>query len=165
MDIKELLLPAHTLINLRGTDKTSLIRDLSARAAASLDLPAERISDELLKREALGSTGTGGAIAIPHARMPELKKPFGILALLQNPVDFNAIDGNPVDIVFLILLPASSQKDPLNTLASIARKLRNPESVQRIRRAADASALYRALVGSSETNGGRQVTALGENRP
>jgi len=68
MDIKELLLPAHTLINVRATDKTSLIRDLSARAAAAFDLPAERISDELLKREALGSTGTGGGIAIPaHA--------------------------------------------------------------------------------------------------
>src|SRR6516162_11542843 len=120
MDTKALLLPAHALINIRATDKTSLIRDLSARAAAALELPAERISAELLKREALGSTGTGGATAIPHARMPELKKPFGMLALLQNPVDFNAIDGNPIDIVFLILLPASSQKDQLNTLASIA---------------------------------------------
>jgi PTS system nitrogen regulatory IIA component len=128
MDIKDLLLPAHALINVRATDKTSLIGDLSARAAVALDLPAERIFAELLKREALGSTGTGGRIAIPHARMPELNKPFGMLVLLQNPVDFNAIDGNPVDIVFLVLLPASSQSDPLNTLASIARKLRNPEN-------------------------------------
>jgi PTS system nitrogen regulatory IIA component len=142
-----------------------LIRDLSARAAAAFDLPAERISDELLKREALGSTGTGGGIAIPHARIPELKKPFGMLVRLQNLVDFNAIDGNPVDIVFLVLLPAYSQKDPLNTLASVTRKLRNPETIQRLRRAADASALYRAMVGSSETKWPRQVTALRENRP
>ena len=160
MDTKELLLPAHALINVRATDKTSLIQDLSARAAAALDLPAERISAELLKREALGSTGTGGAIAIPHARMPELKKPFGMLVRLQNPVDFSAIDGNPVDIVFVVLLPASSQSDPLNTLASVARKLRNPETVERLRRAADASELYRALVGGSEA----QQVCAGDSR-
>ena len=157
MDIKDLLLPAHALINVRATSKTSLVRDLAARAAAALDLPAERISGELLKREALGSTGTGGAIAIPHARMPELNKPFGMLVLLENPVDFTAIDGNPVDIVFLVLLPASSQSDSLNTLASVARKLRNPETVQRLRRAADASELYRAMVGSSEPKAGNRV--------
>src|SRR5262249_11857512 len=138
------------LVNVRATNKTTLIQDLAARAAAALDLPAHRISAELLKREALGSTGTGGAIAIPHARMSELNKPFGMLTLLQNPIDFNAIDGNPVDIVFLVLLPASSQSDPLNTLASVARKLRNPAIVQRLRRAANTSELYRAMVGSSE---------------
>jgi PTS system nitrogen regulatory IIA component len=157
MDIKDLLLPTHALINVRATDKTSLIRDLSARTAASLDLPAERISDELLKREALGSTGTGGGIAIPHARIPELKKPFGMLVRLQNLLDFNAIDGNPVDILFLVLLPAYSQKDPLNTLASVTRKLRNPETVQRLRRAADGSELHRAMVESSETKRPRQA--------
>ena len=147
MDIKDLLLPAHALISVGATDKTSLIGDLSARAAVALDLPAERISAELLKREALGSTVTGGGIAIPHARMPELNKPFGMLVVLQKPIDFNAIDGNPVDIVFLVLLPASSQSDPLNALASVVRKLRNPETVQRLRRAADATELYRSMVG------------------
>jgi PTS system nitrogen regulatory IIA component len=167
MDIKDLLLPAHALINVRATDKTSLIRDLSARAAAALDLPAERISEELLKREALGSTGTGGGIAIPHARIPELKKQFGMLVRVQNPLDFNAIDGNPVDTVFLVLLPDSSETDPLNTLASITRKLRNPETVQRLRRAADGSELYRAMVGSSETKRPRQaaIATLRENQP
>jgi PTS system nitrogen regulatory IIA component len=165
MNAADLLQPAHALINVRTTDKTALIQDLATRAAAALELPAERISAELLKREALGSTGTGGAIAIPHARMPELKKPFGMLVRLQNPVDFNAIDGNPVDIVFLLLLPGSSQTDPLNTLASIMRKLRNPETAQRLRRAADGSELHRAMVESSETKRPRQVTALRENRP
>jgi PTS system nitrogen regulatory IIA component len=82
-DTKDLLLPAHAFIDVRATDKTSLIRDLSGRAAVALDLPAERISAELLKREALGSTGTGGGIAIPHARMPELNKPFGMFVVLQ----------------------------------------------------------------------------------
>jgi PTS system nitrogen regulatory IIA component len=157
MDTTELLLPAHALINVGATNKTTLIQDLAARAAAALDLPADRISAELLKREAFGSTGTGGAIAIPHARMPELKKRFGMVVRLQNPLDFNAIDGNQVDIVFLVLLPASSQTDPLNTLANVARKLRDPETIQRLRSAADASELYRAMVWSSEGKRSRQV--------
>ena len=167
MDTKELLLPAHALINVRATDKTSLIQDLSARAAAALDLPAERIFAELLKREALGSTGTGGGIAIPHARMPELNKPFGMLVVLQKPIDFNAIDGNPVDIVFLVLLPASSQSDPLNALASVVRKLRNPEIIQRLRCAANATEVHRAMVGSSEAKLPPQaaITTLRENQP
>jgi nitrogen PTS system EIIA component len=162
-----ILMPAHALINVRATDKTTLIQDLAAQASAALNLPADRISAELLKRELLGSTGTGGAIAIPHARMPELQKPFGMLALLQNPVDFNAIDGNPVDIVFLVLLPASSQSDPLNTLASIARKLRDPETIQRLRSAANASELYRVMVWSSEGKRSRQVpiATVRENQP
>jgi nitrogen PTS system EIIA component len=167
MDTTDILMPAHALINVRATDKTTLIQDLAARAAAALDLSADRISAELLKREALGSTGTGGAIAIPHARMPELKKPFGMVVRLQNPVDFNAIDRNPVDIVFLVLLPASSQTDPLNTLASVARKLRDPETIQRLQSAADASELYGAMVGSSVAKRSRQVpiAILRENQP
>jgi PTS system nitrogen regulatory IIA component len=167
MDTTDLLMPAHALINVRATDKTTLIQDLAARAAAALDLSADRISAELLKREALGSTGTGGAIAIPHARMPELKKPFGMVVRLQNPVDFNAIDRNPVDIVFLVLLPASSQTDPLNTLASVVRKLRDPGTIRRLRSAADASELHRAVVGSSDAKLSRQVpiVTLRENQP
>jgi PTS system nitrogen regulatory IIA component len=88
----DFLQPAHALINVRATDKATLIQNLASRAATALDVPADRISAELLKREALGSTGTGGAIAIPHARMPQLKKPFGMLVRLQNPIYFNAID-------------------------------------------------------------------------
>ncbi len=144
MEIKEFLLPTDTLVKARGTDKTRLLQELAARAAATLNLDAKHICTALLKREELGTTGTGGGIAIPHARISDLKKPFGTLVRLKHAIDFDAIDGMPVDIVFLLLLPAQSG-DPLNALASVARRLRNPESVQRLRGAANDEELYRAI--------------------
>jgi nitrogen PTS system EIIA component len=144
MEIKEFLLPADTLIKVRGTDKTRLLQELSARAAASLNLDANVICTALLKREDLGSTGTGGGIAIPHARISDLHEPFGTLVRLRHAIDFDAIDGMPVDIIFLLLLPAQSG-DPLNALASVARRLRNPELVQRLRGATNDEELYRAI--------------------
>jgi nitrogen PTS system EIIA component len=144
MEIKEFLSPADTLVKVRGTDKTRLLQELSARAAAILDLDANLICTALLKREGLGTTGTGGGIAIPHARISDLKKPFGTLVRLKHAIDFDAIDRRPVDIIFLLLLPAQSG-DPLNALASVSRRLRNPESVQRLRGAANDEELYRAI--------------------
>jgi PTS system nitrogen regulatory IIA component len=144
MDIKEFLLPTDTLVKARGSDKARLLQELAARAAAALDLDANLICTALLKREDLGSTGTGGGIAIPHARIAELKKPFGTLVRLKHAIDFDAIDGMPVDIVFLLLLPAQSG-DPLQALASVARRLRDPESVRRLRSAADDEELYKAI--------------------
>jgi nitrogen PTS system EIIA component len=145
MEIKDFLSPIDALIKARVSDKTRLLQELAARAASTLNLDANLISVELLKREGLGSTGTGGGVAIPHARIPDLKKPFGTLVRLKHAIDFDAIDGKPVDIVFLLLLPAQSQGDPLNALASVARKLRDPESVQRLRSAGDDAELYRAI--------------------
>ena len=144
MEIKDFLSPDNALIKVRAPDKTRLLQDLAARAAAALNLDANLVSIELLKREALGSTGTGDGVAIPHARIPDLKRPFGILVRLRHAIDFEAIDGQPVDIVFLLLLP-QSQGDPLNALASVARKLRDPEAVRRIRNAADETELYDAI--------------------
>jgi PTS system nitrogen regulatory IIA component len=146
LEIKEFLLPTDVLIKTRAPEKTRLLQELAARAASALNLAADRISIELLKREDLGSTGTGGGIAIPHARIPDLKKPYGTLVRLKDAIEFDAIDGKPVDIVFLLLLPAQSQGDRLNALASVARRLRDPESVQRLRRAADAAELYSAIL-------------------
>ncbi len=90
-------------------------------------------------------------MAIPHARIADLKKPFGTLVRLKHAIDFDAIDGEPVDIVFLLLLP-QSQGDPLNALASVARKLRDPEAVRRLRSAADDAELYRAIEWPPDVN-------------
>jgi nitrogen PTS system EIIA component len=146
MDIKDFLSPDHALIDVRASDKVGLLNDLSSRAALALGLAADRMAAELLKREELGSTGTGGGIALPHARMPEVTRPFGMLARLRRPMDFDAIDNKPVDIVCLLLLPAGPEGDGVQALASVARKLRDPSSLQRLRGAADASDLYRAMV-------------------
>jgi len=146
MEIKDFLLPTDALIKASASDKRRLIQELAARAASILNLAPDRISVELLKRESLGSTGTGGGVAIPHARIADLKKPFGTLVRLKHAIDFDAIDGKPVNIVFLLLLPAQSQGDHLNALASVARRLRDPESVRQLRCAANDAELYSAMV-------------------
>jgi nitrogen PTS system EIIA component len=123
-----------------------LLRELACRAATTLNLPPDRISSELLRREKLGSTGTGDGIAIPHARIPGLNKPFGTLVSLEQPIDFDAIDGQPVDLLFLLLLPLTSDKEQLRALASVARILRNSELVRNLRRSRDSEGLFRAMV-------------------
>ena len=82
---------------------------------------------------------------MPHARMPEVQKPFGMLARLKKPIDFDAIDGAPVDIVFLLLMPVAPSEH-LNVLAAVARQLREPDRLVRLRGAGDAAAMYRELV-------------------
>jgi PTS system nitrogen regulatory IIA component len=146
MSIKDFLSPDCVTVDVRESDKARLLHELARQAAIALNLPADRISSELLKREALGSTGTGGGTAIPHARIPELKKPFGMLARLRQAIKFDAVDDQPIDIVFLLLLPTAPASEQLNALASVARKLRNPDCLRRVRRAASASELFGIMV-------------------
>ena len=145
MNIKTFLSPADVLLDVRARDKVAVLGELSSRAAAVLNLSAELIAHEIERREELGSTGIGGGVSMPHARFREVKKPFGLLARLKQPVNFDAIDGQPVDLVFLLLLPASSQLDQLNTLAAVARKLRDPKVLKDLRGATTASELYKAV--------------------
>ena len=86
-----------------------MLQELSAKAAGSLGVPVDQVAPDLLKREDLGSTGIGGGVAIPHARLPDLQRPFGLFARLKQPIEFDAIDGQPVDIVFVLLLPAGAE--------------------------------------------------------
>ena len=146
MHIKDFLSPSDALVDVRAADKDRLLQELAERAATALHLPADRIASELRKREDLGSTGTGGGVAIPHARMAEVKKPFGVLVRLRQPIAFDAIDGEPVDMVFLLLLPAAAAGEQLNALASVARKLRDPMSLRRLRQAADGAELHAIMV-------------------
>jgi PTS system nitrogen regulatory IIA component len=145
MNIKAFLSSSDVLLDLRARDKVAVLEELSSRAAAVLNLPAEVITHEIERREVLGSTGIGGGVSMPHARFREVKKPFGLLARLKQLIDFEAIDGQPVDLVFLLLLPASSQLDQLNTLAAVARKLRDPRVLHDLRMASTPSELYKAV--------------------
>jgi PTS system nitrogen regulatory IIA component len=145
MNIKTFLSLSDVLLDLRARDKVAMLGKLSSRAAAVLKLSAEVIAQEIERREELGSTGIGGGVSMPHARFREINKPFGLLARLKQPVNFEAIDGQPVDLVFLLLLPAASQLDQLNTLAAVARKLRDPKVLRDLRQATTASELYKAV--------------------
>jgi nitrogen PTS system EIIA component len=148
VDIKDFLAPANVIVDMRATDKEQLLRELSQRAAAAMGLDAGPVTAEILKREELGSTGMGEGIAIPHARVKNLKKPFGILARLKKVIAFEAIDEKPVDLVFLLLLPDVAEGDQLNALASVARRLRDAKTSSAIREASDGSAAYEAIVTS-----------------
>ena len=145
MDIGDFLAPDCAIVDLRAPDKPRLLRDLAQRAAAILGLPEQTIADALLKREEIGSTGTGDGVALPHARLAELKKPFGMLVRLRQPVDFDAVDGKPVNLVFLLLAPATSPGDQLNALACAARALRKPDILIRLHTAATAADLFAAI--------------------
>jgi len=146
MKIPEFLSVNNVMLNVAAADKRKLLLELSRKAGSMLDVLPERVFSELSKREELGSTGMGGGVAIPHARFHQVTKPFGMLVRLRKPLDFDAVDGQPVDIVFLLLLPeAAAQGDQLDALASIARKLRNPAIAAALGTARDSTEMYRTL--------------------
>jgi PTS system nitrogen regulatory IIA component len=145
MKIKEFLSLSDVAIEVEARDKSSLLQVLAARTAALLQLPAEAVANEIVRRDELGSTGIGCGACMPHARFREVTKPFGLLVRLKRPIAFDAIDGRPVDIVFLLLLPASSQLDQLNALAAVARKLRDTHILRNLREAAGSAALYQII--------------------
>jgi nitrogen PTS system EIIA component len=147
MKISDFLSATDVTVGVRAADKRQLIHELARRAAAALDLPADEIASALLKREDLGSTGVGGGVAVPHARLATVAKPFGILVKLKQPLEFDAIDGQPVDLVFVLLLPVTVEGSQLGALASIARKLRASEDLVQFRRAKSAAELYAAVTG------------------
>ena len=146
MRISDFLAPADVKIDVAIADKKKLLAELAREAAAKIGIGADRIAAGLLKREELGSTGVGGGVAIPHARFPQSSKPLGLLARLKKPIDYEAVDGKPIDIVFLLLLPeGSGGEQQLGALASIARKLRTPAVTAALRRARDSMDMYRIL--------------------
>ncbi|MGD0023369.1 MAG: PTS sugar transporter subunit IIA [Xanthobacteraceae bacterium] len=145
MNISDFLSPTDVMIDVVAADKQKLLLELARKAGSILDVLPERLFSELNKREELGSTGVGGGVAIPHARFQQVSKPFGMFVRLRKPMDFDAVDGKPVDIVFLLLLPEGSNGEQLGALACIARKLRNPEITAALRAARDSAEIYRTL--------------------
>ena len=145
MKIADLLSPADVMIDVRTSNKRLLLQELAAKAAASLGLEGDLVASSLLKREELGSTGIGSGVAIPHARLPDLQRPYGLLAKLKHPIEFDAIDGQPVDVVFVLLLPAAEESGQLGALALVARTLRPSENLVRLRGARNSSELYSAI--------------------
>ncbi|CAO4167320.1 PTS IIA-like nitrogen regulatory protein PtsN [Methylorubrum populi] len=147
MPILEFLNPDAVVSSLRVRDKKHGLQELAAQAARRLDGLSERdIFETLLQRERLGSTGIGDGVAIPHGKLSQLDRLFGLVARLEKPVDFDALDGQPVDVAFLLLAPESAGADHLKALAQVARLLREPGMLERIRSARDATALYALLV-------------------
>ena len=145
MLLSDFISPDSVVASLQAKTKKQLLQALSARAARLTGLQEREIFDVLLQRERLGSTGLGQGIAIPHGKLAGLKRIVGIFARLAEPIDFDAVDGEPVDIVFLLLAPEGAGADHLKALARISRLLREGMAVEKLRASKDASTLYAVL--------------------
>ncbi|MGO9135147.1 MAG: PTS IIA-like nitrogen regulatory protein PtsN [Methylovirgula sp.] len=145
MRLTDLLQPDAIVASLRANSKKQLLQELSEKAGQITNLPARQIFDAVLQRERLGSTGIGNGIAIPHAKLAKCPSILGIFARLDKPVDFESIDGAPVDLVFLLVAPESAGADHLKALARIARVLREPAVTAKLRAIRDPAALYAVL--------------------
>jgi PTS system nitrogen regulatory IIA component len=145
MKISDFLSPSNVKLDIRASDKTQLLRQLCALAATEVQLDPQAVTAQIVKREELGSTGVGDGVALPHARLAGLKSPFGLFVRLPRDIDFEAIDEQPVDIVFLLLLPESAKDEQLNALACVARALRDHKILARIRAAANSEAVFKAI--------------------
>ncbi|MGU3464465.1 PTS sugar transporter subunit IIA [Methylobacterium sp. C33D] len=147
MTVDRILAPSDALVGLRAAGKGALLEELARRAAGALGLAPETILAALIRRETLGSTGVGDGVALPHARLEAIARPYGILTRLRDPIDFDAVDDRPVDLVVLLLLPTAAEGEALNALACVARRLRDPGAAAAMRGARDAAALYAAATG------------------
>jgi PTS system nitrogen regulatory IIA component len=145
MPLTDLVAPNAVIPALKVNSKKQAIQEIAAHAAALTGQNEREILEILLQREKLGSTGVGNGVAIPHGKLPKLNKLFGLFARLDRPVDFEALDNQPVDLIFLLLAPEGAGADHLKALARVARLLRNPEVVQKLRESRDAEALYSVL--------------------
>ncbi|RDI62140.1 PTS IIA-like nitrogen regulatory protein PtsN [Microvirga subterranea] len=142
MPLLDFLDPQAVLPALRVNSKKQALQEIAAHAARLTGLEAAAIYEALLQRERLGSTGIGEGIAIPHGKLPGLTKIFGLVARLEKPIDFEALDGQHVDVLFLLLAPEGAGADHLKALSRVARVLREPGLVERVRATRDAAALY-----------------------
>jgi PTS system nitrogen regulatory IIA component len=142
MPLLDFLDPQAVLPALRVSGKKQALQELAAHAARLTALPENAIYEALLQRERLGSTGIGEGIAIPHGKLPGLTRIFGLVARLEKPINFEALDGQQVDILFLLLAPEGAGADHLKALARVARVLREPGLIERVRATKDATALY-----------------------
>ena len=145
MPLTDILPPAAIVPALRVNSKKQTLGELAARAATLTGQSERAILDVLMQREKLGSTAVGNGIAIPHGKLPKIDRLFGIFARLARPVDFEALDGQPVDLVFLLLAPETAGADHLKALARVARLLREGEIARKLRQSQDADALYALL--------------------
>ncbi len=145
MELEDLVAPEGVMAHLKCTSKKQTLQDLSARAAELTGLSDKVIYETLLERERLGSTGVGHGIAIPHGKLAQLTRLHGLFARLDTAVDFESVDDQPVDLVFLLLAPEGAGADHLKALARISRLLRNASVVEKLRASDDPAALFAIL--------------------
>ena len=152
MDLSDLLKPQAVLPSLHAQSKKHVLQELCGTAAPMVGLAEREIFDTILQRERLGSTGVGHGVAIPHGKLKTIEKLTGVFARLARPVDFDSLDEQPVDLVFLLLAPESAGADHLKALARIARILRESSVAQKLRVAENTDELYAVLINPTQTS-------------
>lgn len=151
MEIADLITPRSVVAELRAANKKQALQELARRAAAMTGIPERTIYDVLIERERLGTTGIGMGIGIPHGKLPGLTNLCGIFARLERPVPFEAIDDQPVDLIFLLLAPETAGADHLKALALVSRLLRNRAVCDKLRGTDSPDALYALLIEDTTT--------------
>jgi PTS system nitrogen regulatory IIA component len=157
MEISTLLAPEAILPALKANNKKQLLQELAERAAKLTGLPERRIFDTLIERERLGTTGMGQGIAIPHGRLAGLPNIVGLFARLESGIEYEAVDGQPVDLVFLLLAPEGAGADHLKALARVSRLLRNQQTCEKLRAATKPEVLFALL--TEKSNGASSQAA------
>jgi PTS system nitrogen regulatory IIA component len=145
MTLTDLVAPAAIIPALKVNSKKQALQELAARAAELAGQSERAILEILLQREKLGSTAVGNGVAIPHGKLPKLGRLFGLFARLERPIDFEALDSQPVDLIFLLLAPEAAGADHLKAMARVARLLRDQEIAKKLRESRDMDALYSVL--------------------
>ncbi len=152
MEIADLVSVDGVIADLKASSKKQALQELSSRAAKLTGLHERAIFDTLLERERLGTTGVGVGIAIPHGKLPDLSRLHGLFARLSRPIDFDSVDDQPVDLIFLLLAPESAGADHLKALARVSRLLRDKAICDKLRGSDSADALYMLLTESAASH-------------
>lgn len=145
MKISEIMSVNSIVLSIKANNKRQLLQELAKKASEVSGINDRTIFDTILERENLGSTGFGGGTALPHGRLDELTKVYGIFARLNTPIDFDSIDGKPVDLVFLLISPESSGADHLTALAQISRILKDEATCTKLRAAGSKEEIHALL--------------------
>jgi PTS system nitrogen regulatory IIA component len=145
MIIADLITPQSVIASFRVSSKKQALQELAKKAASLVGQPEQLVYGVLSERERLGTTGVGLGIAIPHGKLPGLERMTGLFARLEKPIDFEAIDNQPVDLVFLMLAPEDAGADHLKALARVSRLLRDRAVCAKLRSTDNADALYALL--------------------
>ncbi len=149
MEIADLLSPEGVIPRLKATSKKQVLQKLAERTAELSGLDERKIFDVLLERERLGTTGVGDGIAIPHGKLPNLERVYGVFARMDKPINFDSIDDQPVELIFLLLAPEGAGADHLKALARISRLLRDRKICKKIIGSDSAEAIYALLTNSA----------------
>lgn len=145
MQLSSILQPSAVRVAASVTSKKRLLQDLSEIAAAAYGLSGSAAFDGLQERESLGPTGVGGGVALPHARIGDIERVVGVFVRLEKPVDFDAVDRMPVDLIFALFAPVESGVDHLKALATVSRTLRDASICAKLRANDDPAALHALL--------------------